>query len=243
MATKKIKKKENKKPKTKAKKVVKTVKKNPTKETMGGKVSSKTSVAKKVTKKKEKKTEESSYFAEWIAAEHIRTIQDMMIYYASAVLSVFAIIWFYFQGSFVVVITFSALLMVTMLYIYQEPRDIEIKIDFNGIVFGSMVYKYINIESFEVVEGEYFDILKFKLKNSILPVKEIQIVDQDPQYIRAVLEYFLSEEKQEESLFGFKKKNEFEEYLSEEDVDSYLKEKEKLKRLEEREEKNAEIRE
>ena len=240
MAIKKIKKKENTKLKTKTKKTVKTVKKSPTRKTVQKnasnktkkKVSSKTSMAKKVTKKK--KVEESSYFAEWISPEHIKTKQDMIIYYASAVLSIFAIIWFYFQGSSIVVMTFSALLFVTILYIYQEPRDIEIKIDLDGIIFGSMIYKYIDIESFEVVEGEYFDVLKFKLKNSILPVKEVQIVDQDPRYIRAVLEYFLTEESQNETLFGFEKKNDLEEYLSEEDVNSYLEEKEKLRRLEER---------
>ncbi|MCK4799441.1 hypothetical protein KAS31_00505 [Candidatus Parcubacteria bacterium] len=242
MVTKKIKKKENIKPKTKAKKTTKAVKKSPTKKTVQKKasnktkrkVSSKTSVVKKVIKKKKKKMEESSYFAEWVSPEHIRTKQDMIIYYASAVLSVFAIIWFYFQGSFIVVMTFLALLFVTILYIYQEPRDVEIKIDLDGIIFGSMIYKYIDIESFEVVEGEYFNVLKFKLKNSILPVKEIQIVDQDSRYIRAVLEYFLPEERQNETLFGFEKKNDLDEYLSEEDVNSYLEEKEKLRRLEER---------
>lgn len=249
MAIKKIKKKENTKLKTKAKKTVKTVKKSPTKKTVQKKasnkkkkkISSKTSVVEKVAKKKKKKVEESSYFAEWISPEHIKTKQDMIIYYASAILSVFAIIWFYFQGSFVVVMTFSALLFVIILYIYQEPRDIEIKIDFDGIIFGSMFYRYIDIESFEVIEGEYFDILKFKLKNSILPVKEIQIVDQNLQYIRAVLENFLPEKKQIEALFGFEKKDDLDKYLSEEDVDSYLEEKEKLRRLEEREKREGRI--
>ena len=184
----------------------------------------------------EKKIEdESSYFAKWIAPEHIKTREDVIIYYASAILSVFAIIWFYFQGSFIVVVTFSMLLVVIALHIYQQPRNIELKIDLDGIAFGDMLYKYVNIESFEVVEGEYFDVLKFKLRNSILPVKEIQIIDQNPRYIRAVLENFLPEEKQHAALIGFKKKNDFDEYFSEEDFNDYLKEKEKLEKLERRE--------
>ncbi len=190
----------------------------------------------------EKKIEdESSYFAKWIAPEHIKTQEDVIIYYASAILSVFAIIWFYFQGSFIVVVTFLMLLIVIALHIFQQPRDIELKIDLDGIAFGDMLYKYANIESFEVAEGEYFNVLKFKLRNSILPVKEIQIIDQNPRYIRAVLENFLPEEKQQAALIGFKKKNEFDEYFSEEDFDDYLKEKEKLEKLERREEENAGI--
>jgi hypothetical protein len=185
--------------------------------------------------KAEKTEDESSYFAKWIAPEHIKTEEDMIIYYASAILSVFAIFWFSFQGSFIVVITFLMLLIVVALHIYQKPRNIELKIDLDGIAFGSVFYKYINIESFEVAEEEYFNVLKFKLKNSILPVKEIQIVDQNPRYIRAVLENFLPEEKQHAALIGFKKKSEFDEYFSEKDLDDYLKEKEKLERLERRE--------
>lgn len=189
--------------------------------------------------KEEKKIEDkSSYFARWIAPEHIKTQEDVIIYYASAILSVFAIIWFSFQGSFIVVITFLMLLIVVILHIYQQPRDIELKIDLDGIAFGDMLYKYVNIESFEVVEGEYFDVLKFKLRNSILPVKEIQIIDQNPRYIRAVLENFLPEEKQHAALIGFKKKNDFDEYFSEDDFDDYLKEKEKLEKLEKRETDN-----
>ena len=248
MATKKINKKESAKPKTMAKKAVKANKKNPTKKTAQKKsgkrikkeIPVKAKAIKKTVKRKKKEIkEENSYFAKWIAPEHIKTQQDMIIYYASAVLSIAAIIWFFHHGSFIAVMTFLILLIVIVLYIYQEPRDIELKIDLDGIAFGGMFYLYKDIESFEVVEGEYLNVLKFKLRSSILPVKEIQIIDQDPRYIRAVLEHFLLEEEQKESLFDFKKKNELDEYFSEEDFDSYLKEKEKLKRLEEREEEDA----
>ncbi|MCK5084250.1 MAG: hypothetical protein KAQ64_01170 [Candidatus Pacebacteria bacterium] len=251
MATKKINKKESAKPKAIAKKVVrkkpikktvKAVKKSPVKKTTRKKSGKRTKkempikikATKKVIKEEKKETEENSYFAKWIAPEHIKTRQDMIIYYASAILSVFSIIWFFRQGSFIVVATFLVLLIVIVLHIYQDSRDIEIKINLDGIGFGGIFYLYKDIESFEVVEGEYFNVLKFKLKSSFLPVKEIQIIGQDPRYIRAVLEHFLPEEEQKESLFGFEKKNEFDEYFSEEDFDAYLKEKEKLKRLEDR---------
>lgn len=202
------------------------------------KISAEEKAAEEKTEEKNKIENESLYFAKWIAPEHIKTREDVIIYYASAVLSVFAVIWFYFQGSFIVVAAFLMLLIVVALHIYQQPRDIELKIDLDGIAFGGVFYEYKKIESFEVLEGEYFDVLKFKLRNSILPVKEIQIIDQNPRYIRAVLENFLPEEKQQAALIGSKKKSEFDEYFSEEDFDDYLKEKEKLEKLERREKEN-----
>ncbi|MCK4592814.1 hypothetical protein KAT63_05275 [Candidatus Parcubacteria bacterium] len=247
MTTKKINKKESAESKVKKKKATKAIKKSPAKKTVKKGTARKTrkmtpvkaKAIKKTTKKEIK--EENSYFAKWIAPEHIKTRQDMIIYYASAVLSIFAVIWFFCQGSFIVVATFLMLLIVIILYIYQESRDIEIKINLDGIAFSDIFYRYKDIESFEVVEGEYLNVLKFKLRSSILPVKEIQIIDQDPRYIRAVLEHFLPEKEQKESLFGFEEKNELDEYFSEEDFNVYLKEKEKLERLEEREEENFEI--
>lgn len=214
-----------------AKKAVKTVKKvTPRKKKAIAKA-----VVKKVENKKEVLQKKEDYFAKWIAPEYLKTKQDVIIYYFSAGLSIIAIIWFFWQGSYLTVVTFLILFVVVILYIYQEPRDVEFKIDLDGIYFGEIFYKYIDIESFEVIESEDINLLKFKSKGRILPFKEVQIVNEDPRYIRAILDNFLLEEKQEESLFGSKKKNEFDEYFSEEDFEVYLEEKEKVRNLEKKE--------
>jgi len=243
MVKKKTNKKEVAKPKTKMKKLTSANKKSTAKKVTKKKIVKK--VKKKATSKNEKKkkvvnhavknqTEESDYFAKWKAPEYIKTRQDMILYYAGAVLSVFSVIYFYFQGSFMVVLTFMILFIVMVLYIYQEPREIEYRIDLDGISFGDVLFRFADIESFEIEEGEYFNFLKFGIKNSVLPIKEVFLDGQDPLYIRAVLENFLIEEKQKSSLVSYKKKDKMDEYISDEDFSDYLDKKEKIEKLNKR---------
>ena len=168
--------------------------------------------------------EEDSYFAKWTAPEFIKTNGEMLFYYASIVGSILMIIWSFRQGSFVTVTTFAIIIMVVVFQIYRQPLDVECKIDLDGIAMNLKLYRYNEIDSFEVIQGDENNILKFKLKNAFLPVKEIQLEDQDPYYIRAVLEHFLPEKKQKETLINYEKKKEFGEDMSEEDFEEYLKE-------------------
>jgi len=168
--------------------------------------------------------EEDSYFAKWTAPEFIKTNGEMLFYYASIVGSILMIIWSFRQGSFVTVTTFAIIIMVVVFQIYRQPLDVECKIDLDGIAMNLKLYRYNEIDSFEVIQGDENNVLKFKLKNAFLPVKEIQLEDQDPYYIRAVLEHFLPEKKQKETLINYEKKKEFGEDMSEEEFEEYLKE-------------------
>jgi len=181
--------------------------------------------AKKVSSGKiENNEEQDSYFAKWTSPEFIKTNEETLFYYASIIGSVLMIIWFFLQGSFVTVTTFIIVIVVVVFQIYRKPLNVECKIDLDGIALNSRLYRYDEIDSFEVIQGDENNVLKFKLKNAILPVKEIQLMDQDPYYIRATLEYFLLEKKQKEMLFDYGKKSEFNENMSKEEFDEYLKE-------------------
>ncbi|MDF1498665.1 MAG: hypothetical protein P1P85_04945 [Patescibacteria group bacterium] len=240
MVKKKTNKKEVAKSITKMKKSTGTNKKSKAKKVTKKKIVKK--VKKKAFSKNEKKekvinhivenqTEDSDYFAKWKAPEYIKTQQDMILYYVGVVLSVISVIYFYFQGSFITVLTFMILFVVMVLYIYQEPREIEYKIDLDGISLDDVLFRFTDIESFEIEEGEYFNFLKFGIKNSVLPIKEVFLDSQDPLYIRAVLENFLIEEKQKSSLVSYKKKDKMDEYISDEDFSDYLDKKEKIEKL------------
>jgi len=184
----------------------------------------------KTEKIKEGSEQESAYLAKWTAPEFIKTREEALFYYASAVLSFFMIIWSLLQQSFVTVATFALLIVVIVFHIKHEPRNIEYKIDLDGITKDGKLYKYNDIESFEIVQGENANILKFKLKNSILPSKEICLADQNSYYIHAALEYFLPEEKQKEALVNFEKKEE----ISEEELREYMEEIKKAESVEKR---------
>ena len=165
-----------------------------------------------------------AYLAEWTAPEFIKTNGEMLFYYASVAGSVLMIAWSFAQGSFVTVTTFIIVIIVVAFQIYRQPLDIECKIDLDGIILNGKLYRYNELDSFEVVQGDENNALKFKLKNAFLPVREVQLADQDPYYIRAALEHFLPEKKQKESLINYEKKSEFGEDMSEEEFYEYLKE-------------------
>ncbi len=159
---------------------------------------------------------DNNHLAKWTAPEFIKTPQETSLYYVSVAASLLMIFWSLFQGEYVVVITFLVLLIVVIFQIYHEPRDIEYKIDLDGVSIGEKLYKYEEIKSFEMAQKGEENILKIGLKNAILPVKEIHLANQNPYYIQAALEYFLPEEEQKESLIAYERDSE-EEYIESEE--------------------------
>lgn len=211
MVRKKIVKKESVEHKVKMKKTVKAGKKSSVK---------KTAKDRKSRKKNEKKKE---YLAEWTAPEFVRTREEIFWYYVSIGAAALMVFWSLYQKNLIVIVTFSLLILVVVFQIKREPKNVKYKIDLDGIIIDEAVYKYNSIKSFEVIQNDDFNLLKFRLKNAILPVKEIQLAEQDPYYIRAALEYFLPEEEQKEALVGFENENgSDDEYLSDEDFYEYL---------------------
>lgn len=168
--------------------------------------------------KNKDKDKENSCLAVWTAPEFIKTRGEILLYYVSVLMSVFMIARSFMEKNYVVTVTFVLLIAVVIFYIFREPRDIECKIDFDGITVAGKFCGYEQMESFEVFHGDGFNTLKFKLRNDFLPVKEVQLATQDPHYIRALLEHFLPEEKQKESLVAFERKRDSDDNLSEEEL-------------------------
>ncbi len=178
---------------------------------------------KTINKSKRKSVKKNEYLAEWTALEFTRTKEEIFWYYVSIGAAMLMIFWSLYQKNFIVTVTFFLLIVVVVFQIGRKPKNIKCKIDLDGIIIGDVIYKYDDIKSFEVIQNDDFNLLKFRLKNAILPIKEIQLAKQNPYYIRAALEYFLPEEEQKEALVGFENKNGLDdEYLSEEDFYEYL---------------------
>jgi len=154
-------------------------------------------------KEKEVAQEPVTHLAKWTTLEYIKTKDETLFYYLSIAGSIFMVISAMLAGNFVTAITFLLLIMVIMMQLHHEPREIECKIDLDGITTAGKLYRYDAIESFEISQKNGLNILKFKLKNSVLPNKEVYIAEQDPYYINAALEYFLPSEQQVETLVSF----------------------------------------
>ena len=212
MTKKKIIKKKDVKSKTKTEKTAKTIKKSPVKKTT------------RKNKNRKKSVKKNEYLAEWTAPEFTRTREEIFCYYVSIGAAALMIFWSLYQENFIVAVTFFLLIVVVAFQISHKPKNIKCKIGLDEIIIGDIIYKYSSLKSFEIIQNDDFNSLKFRLKNAILPVKEIQLAKQNPYYIRAALEYFLPEEEQKETLIGFENKNSLDdEYLSDEDFYEYLK--------------------
>lgn len=167
--------------------------------------------------KKETKTEDENHLAKWTAPEFVKIPQEMLLYYASVIPSILMIYWSFRSQEYVVTITFLVLIIAVIFQIYHEPRQIEYKIDLDGVTIGEKLYKYEEIKSFEMAQKGEENILKIGLKNAILPVREIHLGAQNPYYIQAAMEYFLPEKKQRESLFAYERNSEEESVENEEE--------------------------
>lgn len=169
---------------------------------------------------------EDAHLAKWTAPSFVLTNSEVLIYRLCAIGSPLMVIASIFQGNHIVSITFFLAFFVSVMQLVKKPVAMECLIDLDGIKMGDKLYGYRSIESFEV--DEEVNMLKFKLKNAIMPVREIYLEDQDPNYIRAVLEYFLPEEKQEAVLLSRERKGETGEGdMSDEELLSYLDKMEK----------------
>jgi|GEM_PF-3342228 len=167
-----------------------------------------------------------SHLARWTAPSFILTNGEVLIYRLCAIASPFMMIWSVLQGSYIVSITFLLAFCVCLMHLVRKPVAMDCLIDLDGIKMGDKLYKYSLIESFEI--DEEAKTLKFKLRNAFLPVKEIYLESQDPNYIRAVLEYFLPEEKQEAMLISREKKGFADgDEMTDEELLSYLDKMEK----------------
>lgn len=179
-----------------------------------------------IDKPKKNENGDNSHLAKWIAPNFILTNAEALIYKLCAAGSPFMVIWSILQGSYIVSITFLLAFCVSLMHLMRKPEAMEYLIDLDGIKMGDRLYKYGLIESFEI--DEEAKVLKFKLKNAFLPLKEIYLEDQDPNYIRAVLEYFLPEEKQDAVLLSRENKAVADqEEMSDAELLSYLEKMEK----------------
>lgn len=177
---------------------------------------------------KKQKTDRNgdTHLAKWIAPNFILTNQEVLVYRLCVAGSPFMFIWSILGGNFISAITFLLAFTVCVEHLVRKPEKMEYILDIDGIKMGGKKYAFDKIESFEV--DDEARIMKFKLKNAFLPQREIYLEDQDPNYIRAVLEYFLPEEKQEAVISSRNAHDDLsDEAMTDEEMLSYLEKMEK----------------
>ena len=178
-----------------------------------------------VEKKNISDKKEEQYFAKWTERDFVKSPEENLLYYVSAVLSFFVIAWSIKDGSWLSALTFFILFVVVVFEIKSGAKEIEYKISIDGIIIDDKLYRFADISSFEIVKKGEVDVVKMQIKNSIFPTRELYLeAGQDLLYMQALLEYFLTEKSHEDSLFNFKedKKLTEDEFINQK-VDEYLK--------------------
>lgn len=168
---------------------------------------------------------QEKHFAKWVAKDFVRSREDVLFYWGSAAAAILVILWSIKDGNWISFVTFVTLLVVIAFELKSVPRDVEYKIDIDGISIDGRLYKFEDIRSFEIVQKEDLNVLKLQLKSSLFPVKELFLdPSQNLAFMQALMEYFLPQEKQEETLFNFNTKRELtEEEFIDKQVNDYLK--------------------
>jgi hypothetical protein len=95
----------------------------------------------------------------------------------------------------ITIIIFSLLIMATV-----PPKKISVSIDNKGVIIGSYLYSFINLESFWISNLENPSRLYLKSKKVFSPMIMIEIMDTEEEMIRNFLKKYLKEEELYESL-------------------------------------------
>jgi hypothetical protein len=147
---------------------------------------------------------DDQYFAQWQQWDFIRTKEETYGYYLTLIISPLVIFWAYQAGSTMAVLAFLILMVIIIFELRSQPQVLEYKISIDGISIGDRLYKFADIESFSMAEKGGYHVAKIRLKDTILPIKEVIFQEgQDMCFMRALLAYFLPEREQTEMLFNF----------------------------------------
>lgn len=101
----------------------------------------------------------------------------------------------------IMAITFILVGIVGYIHLQRDPRVLDFKITYDGVIAGNELYEYDNIESFWIFyEPPHTKILSLHSKGKLIPYIHIPIHQEDPVEIREELMKFIPEIKQEPSI-------------------------------------------
>lgn len=169
--------------------------------------------------------EQERHFARWTERDFLRTEEEKLFYKLAFVGGILAMLWAIKDESWLSAITFLTLLVVVVFELKSEQRQVEYEINIDGISIDGRLYRFDEVKSFDLMERGGEKIVRFQLKRSVFPTKDMILGSgQDADFIEALLEYFLPRETQEDVLFNFKEEKQMtdEEFIDKK-VDEYLK--------------------
>lgn len=182
-------------------------------------------------KEAEMEDDEDKTFVKWVGKSFLRPEGERFFYQVSLVASLIVFLWSVLDGSWLAAATFLTLVVIIVFELRDVPRDVDYEINIDGISIDGRLYRFDDMHSFELAKKGEFDVVKLQMRSSFFPIRELHLAEgQDLVYIETLLEYFLPKEKQEDTLFNFRRREVSEKELTEDEfidqkVNEYMNEK------------------
>jgi len=170
---------------------------------------------------------EDGFFIRWRERDFYRSATDKFIYFLSLAASPVVIYWAYLDNNLITMLTFALLMTVVIFELKTKARFIDYGISIDGIQIGDKLYKFDEFKSFGMSERGGYDMVRLRMKSTIMPMKDIYLhPGMDVRYVHALVEYFLPEEEQPDMLLDGKSggKTAEEEYIDKQ-IDEFLKDR------------------
>lgn len=104
-------------------------------------------------------------------------------------------------GNFLFAILAVLVVFLVIMYQARGPKEYEFTIVQRGVQVGKRLFQFVHLESFWIFEHENgHSELSIKSKKTLLPHIKIPLGDKKPAEVRGVLQVYLPEVHQEESL-------------------------------------------
>ena len=138
----------------------------------------------------------------WQAPEFKYRDKDISWYWMTIIIASLLVLISLWQRNFLFAIFTIIAEIMLMFWANEFPKDLQFKIDKNGIHIGKIKsYSYEEISGFHIIEGEDgAGELILKTKNKIHPYIKILLANEDTQKVKDYLKPHLSEMDYEESL-------------------------------------------
>jgi len=123
-------------------------------------------------------------------------------YISLSVISLILVIYSIISQSYMMFLSFILIIVLTLILINKEPRNIIVKITNSGIIINDeIVYLYDDIDSFGLLVDPPHSYLSLYMRDGLTPYNKVPLGKENPEDIANIIEKFLPREDGKENIF------------------------------------------
>ena len=138
----------------------------------------------------------------WQAEEHEHHEKTTLWYIVFAVIAIGLLVFSFFTGSILTIITFVLIVVMGFVFAHRKPRMVTHQLTTSGVMLGEALIPYKNIKSFWIIyEPPQVKTLYLETNSYLNHHTAIQLGDQDPVAVKLYLKKYLLEQINKEESF------------------------------------------